>query len=102
MDEDGIILTSYWDERQQVRGKPPGEALVDLYGRQEVAASILLRGAEGSAAIAVDTWPRIEAVLDQVTPLTGSGLVTTQRTRLLAGEIEPGSGWARTRARRPG
>jgi PII-like signaling protein len=89
VDEDGVILTSYWDERQQVRGKPPGEALVDLYSRQEVAASILLRGAEGSAAIAVDTWPRVEAVLDQVTRLTSSGLVTTQRTRLLAGEIDP-------------
>lgn len=31
MDEDGVVLTSYWHERQQVRGKPPGEALVDLY-----------------------------------------------------------------------
>ena len=89
MDEDGIILASYWHERQQARGKPPGEALIDLYGRQQVTASILLRGAEGSAAIAVDTWPRIEAVLGQVTPLTRSGLVTTQRTRLLAGEIDP-------------
>lgn len=89
MDDDGIIATGYWHERQQVRGKPPGEALIDLYGRQEVAASILLRGAEGSAAIAVDTSPRIEAALDQVTPLTRSGLVTTQRTRLLAGEIDP-------------
>jgi PII-like signaling protein len=93
VDEDGVILTSYFHERHRAGGKPLGEALMDLYGSQQVAASILLRGAEGFsvivAAIAVDTWPRIEAVFDQVTWLTRPGLVTVRQARLLTGEVDP-------------
>jgi PII-like signaling protein len=111
VDEDGVILTSYFHERQRAGGKPLGEALMDLFGNQQVAASILLRGAEGSgrkqqartghsvtlaedlpltaAAIAVDTRPRIEAVLGQVRWLTRPGLVTARQARLLTGEIDP-------------
>ena len=40
-------------------------------------------------AIAVDTRPNIEAVLDQTLELNLPGLVTLEQARLLSGEIEP-------------
>ena len=40
-------------------------------------------------AIAVDTGPNIEAVLDQTLELNLPGLVTLEQARLLSGEIEP-------------
>lgn len=91
VDEEGIILTSCFDGRQRAGGTLSGEALVGLYGTRRVAASILLRGAEDPplTVIATDTSPHIEAVLDEVARLTHPGLVTTRRTRLLAGEIAP-------------
>ena len=76
-------LTSYFGERQRSGGAFVADALLELYGRHEIAASILLRGTEGFGlkhhlrtdrslslsedlplvAVAVDTRPRIEAVL---------------------------------------
>ena len=81
------------------------DALLDLYGRSEMAASILLRGAEGFGlrqhlrtdrsltlsedlplvTVAVDTRPRIEAVLEQTLQLNRPGLVTLERAVLLDG-----------------
>ena len=109
MNEDCIRLTSYFRERHRAEGTPLGDALIGLYGRQQVAASILLRGIEGSGhrqrlhtdrsltlaedlpltAIAVDTRPNIEAALGQVLQLTRPRLVTLEHARLLSGEIEP-------------
>ena len=83
MNGDCIKLTSYFGERHRAGGRFVADALIDLYGRQEMAASILLRGTEGFGlkhhlrtdrsltlsedlpltAIAVDTRSRIEAVL---------------------------------------
>jgi PII-like signaling protein len=85
------------------------DALLDLYGRREVQVSLLLRGAEGFGhkhhlrtdrlltlsedlplvSVAVDTRPRIEALLDDVLALKRHGLVTLERARMLAGEIRP-------------
>jgi len=104
-----MTLTSYFGERNRTGGKFVGDALIDLYGTNEIAASILLRGTEGFGlkrhlrtdrsltlsedlplmAIAVDNRPRIEAVLDQTLKLNGSGLVTIERARLLSDEIDP-------------
>jgi PII-like signaling protein len=109
VNEDCIRLTCYFRERTRVEGRPLGDALIDLYGRQEIAAGILLRGIEGFGhrqqlhtdrsltlaedlpltAIAVDTRPNIEAVLGQVLQLTRPRLVTLEHARLLAGEIDP-------------
>jgi PII-like signaling protein len=99
-----LKLTSYFGERHRVGGAFVADALIGLYGRHEIAASILLRGAEGFGlkhhlrtdrlltlsedlplvAVAVDTRDRIEAVLDESVRLTGSGLVTVERARLVA------------------
>ena len=106
--EDAVKLTSYFGERQRTAGGFAADALLDLYGRREVATSILLRGAEGFGAkrhprtdmsltlsedlpliaVAVDTRPRIEPLVEQTARITGTGLVTLERARLLAGNIE--------------
>ena len=82
MNEDCLKLTSYFGERHGAGGRFAADALLDLYGRHEIATSILLRGAEGFGlkpqprtdrsltlsedlplvAIAVDSRARIEAL----------------------------------------
>ena len=96
-------LTTYFGERQRSGGAFVADALLELYGRHEIAASILLRGTEGFGlkhhlrtdrslslsedlplvAVAVDTRPRIEAVLGPVLALSRTGLVTVEGARLL-------------------
>jgi PII-like signaling protein len=90
---DCLKLTSYFGERQRTAGGFAADALLSLYGRHEVAASILLRGTEGFGArrhprtdrsltlsedlpliaIAVDTRPRIQALAGPAARLTGTG-----------------------------
>jgi PII-like signaling protein len=102
---DCLKLTSYFGERHRAGGVFTADALLDLYGRSEMAASILLRGTEGFGlrqhlrtdrsltlsedlplvAVAVDTRPRIEAVLEQTLRLNSPGLVTLERAILLDG-----------------
>ena len=99
-----LKLTSYFGERQRTGGAFIADALLELYGRHQIAASVLLRGTEGFGlkhhlrtdrsltlsedlplvAVAVDTRPRIEAVLGPAVGLN-PGLVTLERARLLTG-----------------
>ncbi len=111
VNEDAVKLTSYFGERRRVAGgRFAADALLDLYGRHEVATSILLRGAEGFGAkrhprtdmsltlsedlpliaVAVDSRSRIEPLVEPTARLTGTGLVTLEGARLLSGDIEPG------------
>jgi PII-like signaling protein len=111
VNEDAVKLTSYFGERRRVAGDGfAADALLDLYGRHEVATSILLRGAEGFGAkrhqrtdmsltlsedlpliaVAVDSRPRIEPLVAATAELTGTGLVTLERARLLRDDIGPG------------
>ena len=103
-------LTSYFGERQRSGGRFVADAVLELYGRHEIAVSILLRGTEGFGlkhrlrtdrsltlsedlplvAVAVDTRPRIEAVLGPVLALNPTGLVTLEGARLLADTAVPG------------
>jgi PII-like signaling protein len=105
---DGLKLTSYFGERQRVGSQFVADALAGLYGRNQVAASILLRGVEGFGlkhrlrtdrslslsedlpltAIAVDERERIEALAPEAVRLTGSGLITLERARLLTGDLD--------------
>ena len=102
-------LTCYFGERHRTNGTFVADALIDLYSRNEIAASILLRGMEGFGlkhhlrtdsslsrsedlpltVLAVDTRPNIEAVLSQTVELSRPGLVTLERARLLSEEIDP-------------
>ncbi len=106
MTADSLKLTSYFGERQRSGDGFVADALLTLYGRHEIAASILLRGTEGFGlkhhlrtdrsltlsedlpltTIAVDTRPRIEAVLAPTLRLIRSGLVTLERARLVNGD----------------
>jgi len=102
---DCLKLTSYFGERHRTGNGFTADALLGLYGQHGIAASILLRGTGGFGlkhhqrtdrsltlsedlplvAVAVDARPRIEAILDDAVRLTGSGLVTLERARMLAG-----------------
>jgi PII-like signaling protein len=110
MTADCLKLTSYFGERQRSGGAFVADTLIELYGRHEIAASVLLRGTEGFGlkhhlrtdrslslsedlpliAVAVDTAPRIEAVLGQVIGLNPAGLVTLERARLVTDVTDPG------------
>jgi PII-like signaling protein len=110
VNEDAVKLTSYFGERQRTAGRFAADALLDLYGRQQVATSILLRGAEGFGpgrhprtdrsltlsedlpliAVAVDARSRIEPLAGPTARITGTGLVTLERARLLSSDVETG------------
>ena len=103
-------LTTYFGERQRSGGAFVADALLELYGRHEIAASILLRGTEGFGlkhhlrtdrsltlsedlplvAVAVDTRPRIEELLGPALALNRTGLVTVEGARLLEDTAVPG------------
>ena len=107
-------LTTYFGERQRSGGAFVADALLELYGRHEIAASILLRGTEGFGlkhhlrtdrslslsedlplvAVAVDTRPRIEAVLGPALALSRTGLVTVEGARLQDDTVLASSGVA--------
>jgi PII-like signaling protein len=113
VNEEAIKLTSYFGERRRVAGPVvagtvfAADALLDLYGRNQVAASILLRGAEGFGAkrhprtdmsltlsedlpltaVAVDSSSLIEPLVARTAEITGTGLVTLERARLLRDDI---------------
>jgi len=120
VNEEAIKLTSYFGERRRVAGAAlagpvlastvfAADALLDQYGRHEVATSILLRGAEGFGAkrhprtdmsltlsedlpliaVAVDSRSRIEPLVSPTAEITGTGLVTLERARLLRDDIDP-------------
>ena len=92
-------LTSYFGERKRSGGAFVADALLELYGRHEIAASILLRGTEGfglkhhlrtdrslslsedlpMVAVAVDTRPRIEELLGPALALNRAGLWDPKR-----------------------
>jgi PII-like signaling protein len=107
MTEDCLKLTTYFGERSRAGHRFVAEALLDLYERNRIATSILLRGMEGfglkhhlrtdaslslsedlpAVAIAVDTRTRIEELVDEATSLTGSGLITLERARMQAADV---------------
>ena len=113
MSTESLKLTSYFGERQRSGDGFVADDLLALYGRHEIAASILLRGTEGFGlkhhlrtdrsltlsedlpltTIAVDTRPRIEAVLAPTLRLIRSGLVTLERARLVTSEADL-PGWS--------
>ena len=109
MIDDCLKLTTYFGERQRVDGRFLADAQLDLFGRHGVATSVLLRGAEGFGlkhhlrsdrllslsedlplvSVAVDTRPRIEAVLDELRPIQRTGLITLERARMLRDGLGP-------------
>jgi PII-like signaling protein len=109
VNQDALKLTAYLGERDRANGGYLADAFTDIYARHELQTSLLLRGAAGFGAkhqlrtdrlltlsedlplvsIAVDTRPRIEAVVREISALRFSGLVTLERARMLTGPIKP-------------
>ncbi|HEU4977698.1 MAG TPA: DUF190 domain-containing protein, partial [Solirubrobacteraceae bacterium] len=103
MIEDCLKLTTYGGERDRADGGFLADALVGVYARHGLRASVLLRGIEGFGvrhhlqsarlltlsedlpvvSVAVDTRARIEAALPEVRAIAHHGLVTLERARML-------------------
>lgn len=103
---EALKLSAYFGESERSGGRFFADALVDRFEAEGLAASVLLRGAEGFGAkhglrtdrlltlsedlpvvaVAVDARDRVEAALPRVAALGGRGLVTLERARLLAAD----------------
>jgi PII-like signaling protein len=109
LNEDALKLTMYFGERDRSGDRFTADALLEAFERRAFRTSVLLRGIEGFGikhrlqthrlltlsedlpivAVAVDGRPRIEAALPEVLELAGHGVVTLERSRLLAGHVSP-------------
>jgi PII-like signaling protein len=107
MNEDCLKLTTYFGERDRTGRRLLADELLDIYGGHRVAASVLLRGAEGFGhlhhrhtdrllslsedlpvvSIAVDRRQRIESLLEVVLEVKRRGLITLERARMLTGDL---------------
>ncbi|UGS33791.1 DUF190 domain-containing protein [Capillimicrobium parvum] len=105
MSLDALKLTTYFGERDRAGDRFLADALVDVYARHAVQASAVFRGVEGfgvkhhlqtarlltlsedlpMVSVAVDARRRIEALLPEVQRVSGDGLVTLERARLVTG-----------------
>lgn len=111
MNNDCLKLTGYFDERQRIENRFVADELMDLYERNRVASSILLRGVGGFGprrilrtdrslslsedppvmVTAVDSRAGIEGLLASVRATGIRGLFTLERAQLLAaGEVLAG------------
>ncbi len=107
MNEDCLVLSTYFGERTRTPAGLLADELAAIYGECGVAASVLLRGGEGFGrhqqlrsdrllslsedlpvvSIAIDSSERIDAVLARVLAVKRRGLVTLERARLLSGDL---------------
>jgi PII-like signaling protein len=101
----GIKLTTYFSERDRVRGRFLADALFDVYERHRMHTSVLLRGVEGfghrhrlqtdrlltlseslpAVSVAIDTCDRIGHALPDVLDTAAHGLISLERAKLLSG-----------------
>jgi PII-like signaling protein len=100
---EALKLTTYFGERDRAGDAFLADALVELYARHRLRASVVMRGVEGfgvkhhlhtdrlltlsedlpMVSVAVDERARIEAALGDVVALSGDGLITLERTAAL-------------------
>ncbi|MGO8964310.1 DUF190 domain-containing protein [Mycobacterium sp.] len=120
MNQPCLKLTTYFGERQRVvtdHVRRPGflaDAMLDLFDTRELATSVMLRGIAGFgprhilrtdeslslsedppvAIAAVDVESKISGLVDDVVAMTGHGLVTLERARLVRGDdvLDVGNG----------
>jgi PII-like signaling protein len=105
--EDCLKLTTYFGERHRHGRAFLADIQLELFGQRAIATSVLLRGAEGfglkhhlrtdrlltlsedlpMVSVAVDTRPRIEALLDDLRVIDQRGLMTLERARMLREDI---------------
>ena len=53
MNDDCLKLTAYFGERQRTDGRFLADAILDLYGQHNIAASIVLRAAAASGCATI-------------------------------------------------
>ena len=110
MSQPCLKLTAYFGERQRAAGDSRqflADAMLNLFGSHQVATSVMLRGiasfgpsqelrsdvslslSEDPAVTvaAVDVEPKIRSLVDEVNAMTGRGLVTLERARLVTREV---------------
>jgi PII-like signaling protein len=107
VNDDCLKLTTYFGERDRANGGFLADAFTDIYARHELQTSLVMRGVEGFGpkqhlrtdrlltlsedlplvSVAVDTRPRIEAAMADVTRLRFAGLVTLERARMLTAPV---------------
>ncbi|MEE3062616.1 MAG: DUF190 domain-containing protein [Actinomycetota bacterium] len=106
MNQPCLKLTAYFGERQRAVGDERrflADAMFDLFGANDVATSVMLRGIASFGAshelrsdvslslsedpaiaiAAVDIEPKIRSLVDEVAAQTGRGLLTLERARLV-------------------
>jgi PII-like signaling protein len=110
MSQPCLKLTAYFGERQRTVGRGGrflADAMLDLFGAADVATSVMLRGIASFgprhelrsdislslsedpavAVAAVDVEPKIRSLLDDVAAMTGRGLLTLERARLVSRQL---------------
>ncbi|HEU0190083.1 MAG TPA: DUF190 domain-containing protein [Mycobacterium sp.] len=108
MNEDCLKLTAYFDERQRSGGCFLSDAMLSLYGRRNIATSIVLRGVGGFGSrhhlrsdqslslsenppvtlVAVDTPAAVEGLFDPLRVMPKRAVITLERARLFSGAVE--------------
>lgn len=108
MNEECLKLSIYFGERERIDGGFAADAFSDIHARHALATSLVMRGVEGFGAkhhlrtdrlltlsedlplvsVAVDTRPRVERALADVTKLRFRGLVTLERARMLTDGVD--------------
>ena len=111
MTTEGLRLTSYTGERQSTGHQCACQALLGLYREHGIAAGMTLRGIQGFGryqrlhtdqsltlsedlplvALAVDTRPLIEDVVERAQALTSPGLLTVEQVLLVNDKVTPDS-----------
>lgn len=106
MEVPGLKLTVYLGDRDRSGGGLLADALMELFAREKVGMSVLLRGMEGYGlehhlrterlltlsedlpllAVAMDGSERINALARAVQEMAPRGAISLERVRLLAGE----------------
>lgn len=112
MSEQSLKLTAYFGERQRAVGAPRrflADAMLDVFGSRGVATSVMMRGISGFGSkgelrsdrslslsedppvtiAAVDVSSKIGPLVDEVAAITGRGLVTLERARLVTKDSGP-------------
>ncbi|HUH67668.1 MAG TPA: DUF190 domain-containing protein [Mycobacterium sp.] len=114
MNQPCLKLTAYFGERQRAVGHGArflADAMLDLFGANDVATSVMLRGIASFgprhelrsdmllslsedpavAVAAVDVEPKIHSLVGDVAAMTGRGLLTLERARLVTRQLGTGA-----------
>lgn len=114
MNQPCLKLTTYFGERQRASGDTSrflADSMLNLFGASDIATSVMLRGIASFgtshelhsdvslslsedpavAVAAVDVESKIRSLVDDVTAMTSSGLVTLERARLVTTRLGTGA-----------